>query len=317
MSTSLATPQRFGSGLAFALFSALCFGLSGVLASGLISNGWSPAAVVTVRVVVAALALAVPTMLALRGRWYLVKRNVALIVAYGVIAVAGVQFAYFSAIAHMDVAVALLIEYTAPVAVVGWIWLRYGHRPNGWVGLGALIAAVGLALVLQVGTRAEISGVGLVWALIAMVGVAGYFILSAQEGNGLPPIALAGCGLAVAAVFLTAACLVGLIDWQRGEAEGIYRGHEVAAWLPLLTLGVVSGALAYASGIAAGRRLGARMASFVALSEVLAAVIASWLVLGQVPGTGQFLGGFAILAGVVVVKLGEPTPSAKVDQEQV
>ncbi|CAM3164664.1 DMT family transporter [Nocardioides dubius] len=309
--------SRFGSGLAFALLSAASFGLSGVLASGLIENGWSPAAVVTVRVVVAALALAVPTVLALRSRWHLLRSNVWLILGYGAIAVAGVQFAYFSAIAHLDVAVALLIEYTAPVVVVGWLWFRHGHRPNAWVGVGASIAALGLAMVLQVGTGAEISGVGLAWALIAMVGVAGYFILSAQEGNGLPPIALAGCGLAVAAVFLSLACVVGLIDWERGADVGLYRGHEVAAWLPLLGLGVVSGALAYATGIAAGRRLGARMASFVALSEVLAAVVASWLVLAQVPNGWQALGGVAILAGVVVVKLGERTPSAEVDQHQV
>ena len=38
-------------------------------------------------------------------------------------------------------------------------------------------------------------------------------------------------------------------------------------------LGVVTAAAAYGCGIAATRRLGARLASFVALSEVLAALV--------------------------------------------
>ena len=40
------------------------------------------------------------------------------------------QFVYFSAVAHMEVAPALLIEFTAPAAVVVWLWLRHGERPG-------------------------------------------------------------------------------------------------------------------------------------------------------------------------------------------
>ena len=50
--------------------------------------------------------------------------------AYGVIAVAGCQLAYFSAVDRLPVAVALLIEYTAPVAVIAWLWARHGQRPD-------------------------------------------------------------------------------------------------------------------------------------------------------------------------------------------
>ena len=75
--------------------------------------------------------------------------------------------------------------------------------------------------------------------------------------------------------------------------------------MPLLLLGLVTAALAYVTGVAAGRRLGSRLASFVALSEVVAGVLWAWLLLGELPLPVQLLGGLLILAGVVCVKLGE------------
>ena len=58
--------------------------------------------------------------------------------------------------------------------------------------------------------------------------------------------------------------------------------------------------------IAAGRRLGSRLASFVALTEVVAGVLWAWLLLDELPRPVQIAGGLLILAGVVGVKLGEP-----------
>jgi drug/metabolite transporter (DMT)-like permease len=75
-------------------------------------------------------------------------------------------------------------------------------------------------------------------------------------------------------------------------------------------LGVVTAAIAYTSGIAAGRRLGSRLASFVALLEVLAAVLFAWVLLDELPRTVQLVGGLLILAGVVFVKLGERETAA-------
>ena len=63
--------------------------------------------------------------------------------------------------------------------------------------------------------------------------------------------------------------------------------------------------MAYASGIAAARLLGGTIASFVGLSEVLFAIVFAWLVVGQAMSPVQLLGGLAVLAGVVMVKLGE------------
>jgi drug/metabolite transporter (DMT)-like permease len=286
--------------------SATSFGMSGTLARGLLDTGWSPGGVVLVRIALAALIVLPFGVVALRGRWDVLRRNAALVVAYGVLAVAGAQFCYFAAVSHMQVGPALMIEYTAPAAVVVWLWLRHGQRPGVVTLAGAGLAAAGLVLVLDLVSGGRLDPVGVLWALGAMVGVTAYFVISADEDNGLPPMALAAGGLVVGAALLGLLGAVGLLPMHAATASATYAGRQFAWWVPLVLLGVVTAAVSYTTGIAAGRRLGSRLASFVALLEVVAAVGFAWLLLGELPHPVQLVGGAVILAGVVVVKLGEP-----------
>jgi drug/metabolite transporter (DMT)-like permease len=296
--------SRLAGGLAFAVVSAATFGLSGSLARPLLEAGWSPGAIVLVRVSIAALAVLPFGLVALRGRWDVLRRNAGLVAVYGVLAVAGAQFCYFSAVAHMQVGPALLIEYTAPAAVVCWMWLRHGQRPGPLTLLGAAIAALGLVLVLDLVSGADLSPVGVAWALAAMVGAATYFVISADEDNGMPPMVLAAGGLVVGSLALG---LVGLLPMEAATTTVTYAGLDVDWWVPLVVLGIVTAAIPYTTGIAASRRLGSRLASFVALLEVVAGVVFAWVLLDELPRAIQLLGGLLILAGVVGVKLGERT----------
>jgi len=311
-----ADARRTGVGLGFALVSALTFGLSGTLASGLLETGWTPGAVVLVRLAIGAVVVAPLGAIALRGRWRVLRRNLRVVLLYGALGVVGAQFCYFSAVAHMAVAPALLIEYTAPAAVVVWLWLRHGERPGGVTLLGAAVAVAGLVLVLDLLSGADLSTAGVAWSLGAMVGAASYFVISADESTGLPPLALAGGGLLAGTLGLGLLALVGLLPMAGSTSDVAYAGRAVAWWVPLVLLGVVTAAIAYVTGIAAGRRLGSRLASFVALLEVVAAVGFAWVLLDQLPRGGQLLGGLLVLGGVVVVKLGErpalTTPAAGV-----
>lgn len=68
---------------------------------------------------------------------------------------------------------------------------------------------------------------------------------------------------------------------------------------------MIAAVLPYVAGIGAARRLGAKLASFVGLAEVLFAVLFAWLLLGQLPAPAQFGGGALILAGVALVRVDE------------
>src|ERR1700749_4685535 len=72
-----------GAGIGLGLLSAMCFGTSGTFGAALEGAGWSPAGAVLARVCVAALALTVPALLTLRGRWGLLRRAGRLVGTYG------------------------------------------------------------------------------------------------------------------------------------------------------------------------------------------------------------------------------------------
>jgi drug/metabolite transporter (DMT)-like permease len=296
--------SRLAGGLGLAVVSAVSFGMSGPLARGLLVTGWTPGAATLVRVAVAALLVAPLGFVAIRGRWGLLRSNLPAMLTYGVLAIGGAQLGYFAAVERIPVGPALLVEYMAPVVVVLFLWLRRRERPAALTLAGAAVALVGLVLVLDL-TGVGLDPLGIGFALFAMVGAATYFLLSAD--TPLPPTVLAGGGLLIGSFVLGLLGLLGVLPMAVSSSYAVYDGREVPVWIPVLGLGVVSAALAYTTGIAAAVRLGSRLASFMALTEVLAAIVLAWLVLGEVPRPVQVLGAAAVVAGVVLVKMGERT----------
>ena len=297
---------RGGAGLTLAVLSAATFGTSGTFGSSLIAAGWSPAAAVIARIAVAAVILTVPALLQLRGRWGLLRRGAGQAAAYGLVAVAGAQLFYFSAIQRMPVGVALLMEYLAVVLVVGWLWLRHGQRPRRLTAIGGAAAIIGLVLVLNLTGSARLSPIGVMWGLLAAVGLAVYFLLSAAEqAEPLPPIVMAWAGMCTGAAALAVLGGLGLMPISHRTGDVVFLGHRVSWIVPVLGLSLVAAVIAYVAGIGAARRLGAKLASFIGLAEVLFAIAFAWLLLGQLPSPVQFAGGAFILAGVTCVRVDE------------
>jgi len=292
-------------GLTLALVSFATFGTSGVFASALLAAGWSAAGAVTARVGIAAAVLTVPALLALRGRAHVLRRTWRPVVAYGLLAVAACQVAYFNAVAHLDVAVALLVEYLATFVVVGWMWLRHGQRPSPLVVVGAGLSVTGLVLVLDVIGAVRVDVVGLLWGLGAATGLAVFFVLAAHSDGELPPVVMAWGGLSVGAVTLLAAGFVGVVPLAAPRVDVEFLGRTVSWVWPVLGLSLVAAVVAYVTGIAGTRILGARLSSFVGLTEVLFAVVFAWVLLGQALSPLQLVGGAVILAGVGLVKYAE------------
>lgn len=275
------------------------------MAKGLLQAGWSPAAAVTWRVGIGAVALMLPATLAMRGRWGQLRRGWPSMVLFGVLGVVGCQLAYFFAVERLSVAVALLIEYCGILLVVGWLWLRHGQRPRPLTVLGTALALAGLVLVLDVFGAVQIDLIGALWAAAAAVGLAGYFVITADESHELPALVVATGGMIVAAVILVLLGTTGLVRMTWTATSVSLAGATLPWWVVVAALGLVAAALSYAAGVTANRRLGSKVASFVGLSEVLFAVLWAWLLLSELPALIQLLGGALIVAGVFVVRLDE------------
>src|SRR5690349_12912142 len=148
--TDARSTNRFQLGLLFAITSAFAFGLSGPLAKALMEAGWTPTAAVTARLAGGALAMAVFACFARPGWVREALHHRRTVIAYGVVPIAGAQLCYYNAVSHLSVGVALLLEYTAPVLVVGWLWATTRRRPGSLTLGGVALAIVGIMLVLDV-----------------------------------------------------------------------------------------------------------------------------------------------------------------------
>lgn len=301
------TTTSHRSGLGLALLSAAAFGTSGTCASALIDAGWSPAAAVTARIAVAAVILTWPALAALRGRWSLLRRSAGQVLAYGAVGVVACQLCYFNALRHMPVGVALLLEYLGAVLVVGWLWLRYGQRPRRLTVTGTVAALAGLALVLNLtGSGGGLSLIGVAWGLAAAVALAIYFMLSAADHREpLPPVVMVWGGACTGAVLLALLGLVHAVPMTASVRDVHLLGHQVSWTVPVGGLSLLATAVAYVSGVGAARGLGAKLASFAGMAEVLFAIAYAWLLLHQIPSALQFGGGVLIFAGVALVRLDE------------
>jgi len=160
---------------------------------------------------------------------------------------------------------------------------------------------------------AGLSLAGFAWAGAAAVAVAVYFLLSAgpaRQPDGpaqepLSPITLAWAGMWVGAAFLGLLLAAHALPFGASGRDVVLQRHQVPWIVPVVGIALLSTATPYCTGIIAARRLGAKLASFIGMAEILFAVVYAWVLLGQLPSAAQFLGGALILAGVALVKVDE------------
>lgn len=290
------------TGLAVAILGSVSFGTSGAFIKPLLESGWSPTAAVTARVVVGGLVLLPVALVSLRGRWSALWRARRRVIVMAIVGVAVTQLFYFAAIQTIPVATALLIELLAPLLLVGVVWATTRRIPRALVLVGSVFAVGGLLLVIGPGAIGAVDPVGLMFAFLAMIGCAIYFVVAARPSDGLPPVAFAASGLVLGGLILGLLGVTGLLPFTATLGDLPLAGIELPWWVPIVIVAVVSTAVAYVAGITAAEALGSRLASFVSLLEVVFAALFAWLLLGEQLMPLQLLGGALILGGIAAVR---------------
>jgi drug/metabolite transporter (DMT)-like permease len=304
--------DHFRVGLLFAVGSAFAFGMSGPLAKSLMEAGWSPTAAVTARLAGGAVVMAIFATIVRPGWFREALQHRRTVVAYGLIPIAGAQLCYFNAVSHLSVGVALLLEYTAPVLVVAWLWATTRRRPSNLTLAGVAIAIAGIMLVLDVFSSAHINLIGIGWASAAAICAACYFVMSDEvsadgtEGS-LNSITLAAGGLIVGSAAVALLGASGLMPLTFATHDAVIAGWTTSWVVPAIALAVIPTAIAYTLGIMGIARLRPRFASLVGLSEVMFAVLTAWALLGEAMSPTQAIGAAVVLVGLVLARQGDRT----------
>lgn len=293
-----------GAGLTLALISAVAFGGSGPAAKPLEEAGLTPLQVTWLRAAGAALVL-LPVAWRRRA---LVRRRPVLLAGYGLLAVAGVQACYFSALSRIPVGVAMLIEYLAPALVLGWVRFVQRRPVSRSAAVGVVLAVGGLACVVEVWSGLRFDALGLLLALGAACCQVGYFVLSDHGGDGadgrgaVDPLGVIAYGLLVGALVLTPLARPWSTDWPVLAGQVRMNGTPVPGIVLVAWIALVATVTAYVTGVVSVRKLSPQVAGVVACLEAVVATVLAWVLLGEHLAPVQVAGGAIVLLGAFIAQ---------------
>jgi drug/metabolite transporter (DMT)-like permease len=306
-----AMPRVTRTGAIFAVVSAVCFGFSGSAAKALIDAGLTPLQAVWIRLTGAAIALVVITAVINPRALRVPRTRIRFLLAYSLVGCAGVQAFYYGTVARLPVGMAVLLEYLSPVLVVAWVRLVRRVRLPSPAFVGAGLAILGIACVVQVWHAAGIDGPGLLLGIVTAACAAVYFLLSQDAADGIHPLAPLTWGLTGAALILVPLAGPWHLPWHVLAGDLAVGASTMPAWLVAGWLILIGTIVAYATSIAALRRLTAAVGATVASLEVITSVVIAWALLGETLGTAQLIGGGLVLVGALLAQRVVIQPAAR------
>ena len=295
--------QTRTTGLALGVLSAVSFGASGPCAKALTDSGFTPLQAVWIRVLGTVVVLA-PAALLLRRRVIIssLRGNAWSVFMYALTAVALCQALYFVAASRLPVSIAILVEFTGPVLVVGWLGLvRRRHVPRT-AYIGVATAVVGLLAVVEIWSGLRLDPVGIAAGLGAACGSASYFLLVERLAGRVDPLVLSSSGMLVGAVLLLPFAVPWHAPWHLIAGDVPVGVHKVPGWALIAVLVIVSTVIGYVAGAGAIQRLSAPVACGVAYIEAVSASVFAWIGLGQRLGAAQICGGVIVLLGAYIAQ---------------
>ena len=289
-----------------AIAGALLFSVNGSVSKVALSSGVDSLSLVLLRCAGGMLCLLILVLIVEPARLRVASREWPLLLVYGVIGIALVQWLYFVAIARLPVGLALLLEFTAPVLVA--LWARFVQHQNLgrslWLALA--LALGGLTLVAQVWQGIALDAVGVVAGLGAAVSLATYYIAGKQAVTGRDTLSLAFWAFVVATIFWTIAHPWWTVPWSAlrvtVDLQGSLDQIEVPVWGLVAWIVLLGTVAPFLLVIGALRHLLATQAGIVGMVEPVMAGVIAWVWLGEALSATQIVGAAIVLSGIFVAQ---------------
>ena len=242
------------------------------------------------------------------------RREVGFLAVFGIGGLAFVHFLYFVAITHLDIGIALVIQYIAPVLVA--LWARFFvHEPvrrRLWLAL--VLALAGLSLVVELWSGTALDGVGVAASLAAACAYALYILMAERSlQRGRDVFSLLAWGFIFATAFWTIAQPWWSFPWSRLTAHASLLGrldHVTApVWLLVGYVVMLGTVVPFVLMITALHHIPATKATVVAMAEPVLGGLVAYAWLEESIGPFQIAGGILVLAGIVLAQTARSTPA--------
>jgi drug/metabolite transporter (DMT)-like permease len=313
--TERARGGRPAFGYALVLCAVALWSLNATMAKVIVdSGGLTPLRLAEVRATGSGLILFAAVALIRPRSLRLSRGELGFFLLFGIAGLAFVHFLYFTGITHLDIGIALVIQYIAPVLVA--VWARFFvHEPvrrRLWLALA--LALAGLSLVVELWHGGALDGTGVAASLGAACAYALYIILAERSlHRGRDVYSLLAWGFVFAACFWAVVqpwwSFPGDVLTDDASLLGRLADNRVPLWLLLGYVIVLGTIVPFICMIGSLHYIPATRATVTAMIEPVLAGIVAYAWLGEEIGAIQIAGGLLVLGGIFLAQTARISPA--------
>jgi drug/metabolite transporter (DMT)-like permease len=286
------------------LLGAIFFSFNGVIAKLVLTSGLSSMRLTQVRCGGAFIFLGLYIFLRHREKLNAKRQDLPILFAYGIIGFLLVQALYFVAIARLNVSVALILEFTAPIWIV--LWLRFvKHKVVPQLMWAAIFLAFGgLVLIAQVWKGQTLDPIGVAAALLDGIVLAAFFLLGEKltakrdvESLMVYGFGFASLGLAIAMPLWSYPTE---IFSQSMNLQGRFEAFDLPGWVLIAWVIIMGTVVPYLLILKGLKLLSASTSSVMGMAEPVLAGVFAWIWLSETWNFIQLVGGVTVIVGIIL-----------------
>ena len=286
------------------LLGAIFFSFNGVIAKLVLTSGLSSMRLTQVRCGGAFIFLGTYIFLRHRDKLNAKKQDLPVLFAYGIIGFLLVQALYFVAIQRLNVSVALILEFTAPIWIV--LWLRFvKHRvvpPLMWIAI--FLAFGGLVLIAQVWKGQTLDPIGVSTALLCGIVLATFFLLGEKltAKRDVESLMVYGFGFASLGLAITMPLwsYPTEIFSQSMNLQGRFAAFDLPGWVLIAWVIIMGTVVPYMLVLKGLKLLSASTSSVMGMVEPVLAGVFAWIWLSETWNFIQLVGGVTVIIGIIL-----------------
>ena len=286
----------------YLVFGSLFFAISSIPAKLAMESGLSAFRLTQIRTMGAFLVLFLYVYLKNKSSLRINRKELPIFIAFGLFGFAAVNLFYFLAIQRLNVGVALIIEFTAPIWIV--LWMRFIQKKivSKLMWWGLVIGLTGLVLIAQVWRGLTLDGLGVTFALLDAFALALYFLVGEKLVGVKSSEATMAWGFGVSSAFFAI-----IQPWWTFPFEELGRvvdltgrlaGISIPTYFLILWIIVLGTAVPYFLVLNGLRGLSAATSSSIGMLEPVFGGIFAWIFLYEKLNFIQSVGAVVVLIGI-------------------
>lgn len=291
--------QAAGYGLI--VLASCFFGASASLGKSIMKAGVSTIMLMEIRSVITSVVL-LPVLLLL-GRKHLRIKSADL-PQFFLLAIPGlalVNASYYYAVSLLNIALAVFIQFAAPVLILLFGLISGKEKPTRDKLFALLLSLAGTYMMVELYKSHDqgIPTAGLVSALISALSFAFYVVLSHRMGQRHSAWTLVFFGYTIAAIFW---CVI------QSPVETMRQISVNHIWSKTVFFAVCSTLIPFAIFLSGLRRVSPTGGAIASTSETVTATFFAFLILGETLTVGQVFGAALILSAILILILNSEEP---------